>query len=285
MADRDVPTGAAPPPAAPPRHPARRSASWAGWALTAAAAAPTVLAVEAARRVLDGSLDTVFGLVDPSTGLLAAVQGVVRPTTAQLLTERWSLLWQVQPPHLPLLAGALGTVVLAALVVAGRPAALVPRAVARWAAAAIAAGTALAALAALAGFAAQAAELLPRGAWQVGTPFTAHAGTVGVLVLTAALAAASAFALLRGPGAGAERGDDGDPAADGGQDAPPGAARGDAEDSPADRAGPAPGREPVGPRAGAPAAPAPDAATSGGRGLDGVPRVPQDELALYRRPR
>ncbi|WP_432497787.1 hypothetical protein [Kineococcus auxinigenes] len=277
MAHRDAPAPADPVATAPgaPARRARRPGAWGGRLLTAAVAVPPALSLETARRVLDGSLDTTFGLVDPATGMLNGPQGQAAATSAQLLAERWSLLWQLQPPHVPLLAGALGTVVLAALVLAGRPAALVPRAGARWAAAAVAGCTALAALAALAGFVAQVAGLLPQGTWLVGSPFLSHGTAVGVLVLSTALAVAAALTLLRAPGEPVDETDDeaddetGDETGDGTGDG--------AEDETAQAPGPAT----------APAAVVQEhlRTTPADHRAGGPPRPREDELALYRRPR
>ncbi|WP_432487511.1 hypothetical protein [Kineococcus sp. SYSU DK018] len=274
MAPPEVPAAAVPArsttPAAPLR--ARHLPAWGGWALTVAVAMPPAAALESARRVLSGSLDAVVGLTDPSTGMLLGPEGQVRATPAQLLGERWSLLWQWQPLHVPLLAGALGAVVLAALVVAGRPVALVPRAGARWAAAAVAAVSALAALAGVAGFAAQAVDVLPVGSWTASTSFLSHAAQVAVLVLAAALAAGSAFALLR---ARVEAEDDlpegtGDEEADPAHD--PAHVSREASPAPGPATGPAPA-----------AAPAPAGRSEADR-PEGPPRVREDDLALYRRP-
>ncbi|WP_432534661.1 hypothetical protein [Kineococcus arenarius] len=274
MAHRDAPAPAGPAATVPtgPARRARRPGAWGGWALTAAVAVPPAVCLVTAWRVLDGSLDTTFGLVDPATGMLNGPQGQASATSAQLLAERWSLLWQLQPPHVPLLAGALGTVVLAALVLAGRPAAAVPRAGARWAATAVAGCTALAALAALAGFVAQVAGLLPRGTWLVGTPFLSHGTAAGVLVLTTALATAAALTLLRAPGEPEDEIDD-----------ETGDETGDEEGGGVPARTPAPAPAPT--RDPDPAVRERPRPAPAEHRAEGPPRVREEELALYRRPR
>ncbi|WP_432491660.1 hypothetical protein [Kineococcus gypseus] len=273
-----------PPDGAAPRR-ARRTSAFGGWALTVATAAPLVLVLEVARRFLSGESDEVFGLGGgPGDGLPREPGGL------ELLAERWALLWQWQAPHTTLLASALGAVVLAAVAVAGRPAPLVPRAGARWAATAVAVAVALASLVALAGFAAVATDLLPPTQWLAVSTFLALGPQAGVVVLAGALAATAAWALLRAPAGAldddAADPDDADDAGDetegeGHGDGRPAGARAAADT--ADTAASARGAagsaaERAGDAGASPDLPADDGAAAG------PPRVRAEELALYRRP-
>jgi len=238
---------------------------WGAWVLVLAAAAPLVLWLETARRVL------VHGVYNGLQFFL----GMPVTTT---FTGRFGSLLVTAPPSAPLTCSAVGVGALAALTVAGRPAFLVPVGAARRAAGALALLTALSAAAVLAATAVYLTNPAdPRTdrsvAFAPGTAdIPAAAPTTGVVVFVLAAAVLAAVVLLR-------------------RDEPAPAARAvpATEVAGADAAAPdpvaaAPGQEDAGP----PAEPAPPAAAHEPALVaraDGLPHVGAEELARYRRPR
>ncbi|WP_432563866.1 hypothetical protein [Kineococcus sp. SYSU DK003] len=116
---------------------------WVSWLLVAACLLPVVLVGEAGRRVLTGAYDAdFFGISPDQRGLDAgATDGFDLP-----VSRRFSVLWFQMGLPGPLLAGPVAALAVAAVVLAGRPAWLVPD---RWGRRVAAAGAGLAGLQAL----------------------------------------------------------------------------------------------------------------------------------------
>ncbi len=95
---------------------------WASWLLVAACVAPPLLLAEAARRVLGGDQDGDY------FGWYAATSfdGAGTSPTEAPLGERFRVLWVVLGLPGPLWSVVVGGLLLAVVVLAGRPAALVP---------------------------------------------------------------------------------------------------------------------------------------------------------------
>jgi len=258
------------------------------WILVAAVAVPAVLSGDVARRVLSGELDVFYGASFGSSG---------QPTT---MTQRWEWLQYVASPETGALASALGMVVVAALVLAQRPRALVPTRPVRWFAVAAGGVTVVVAGGTVLGTLVYAARDVPAPDGGTGfndTPpdYLTLAPRVGPAVLALTLAVAATLVVLRAPAAHATAPADDEvparhelPAAGAPDDEvrtdvvatgevpaavvpaapPPWPLRGlEPPDAVAE-----PGTAPVG------TAPAPDAWAA-------VPHLSEDELALYRRPR
>lgn len=127
-----------------PDPPPEESRHWLSWVLVAGCAAPALLLAEAARRVLRGGYDAqYFG------GYPAAYLGDADATDRLDVTtaERFQVLWSLLSLPGPLLGAAVVGVLVVAVVLAGRPAWLVPdrwgrrvAALALWLAAAVSAG-------------------------------------------------------------------------------------------------------------------------------------------------
>jgi len=246
----------------------RPAGPWGAWVLVVAAAAPLGLWLETARRVL------VHGVYNGLQFFL----GMPVTTT---FTGRFGSLLVTAPPSGPLTCSALGVGALAALAVAGRPAFLVPVALARRAAGALAALTALAAAAVLTATAVYLTDPAdPRTdrsvAFAPGTAdIPAAAPTTGVVVFVLAAAALAAVVLLRLDGP-----------------APTTAPHPALAPRPAvapvavDDVEPVVATPPVGrPEPAAPAPAAPDPGPAVALRADGLPHPGADELARYRRPR
>ena len=257
---------------------------WASWLLVAAAAAPVLVLGEVARRHLGGGLDARYFGATADSGEDAVGLGLGWST-------RFSLLWTAVPVPEVLLAALAGLLVLCALVVAGRPAWLVPGRWGRRAAAGVAALTAAESLIALLSLAGRADEsereafgglsityyVPPTGR------FPEIAPVLALLAVTTVLPALAALVLWRdGDDAPPGRGDDGDDGDDEVGDADdagdPGAVGAGARG--ADGAGGDPGPVPAGT---APATP-PAVAGRGPEPAPGIPTVPAHELDAYRRP-
>ncbi|NIZ90339.1 hypothetical protein [Kineococcus rubinsiae] len=158
---------------------------WAAWFLVLAAALPIVVIICFGGKVLTGAADEVFGLQDRAlTGL-------------DLLGSRWSSLWLIQPVLILPLVGLLPLIVLAALVVADRPQALVPVSVGRGAAALVAAITSLLGLAASVAVIAQLLGLLPGLGWGsvTGSQMEAYAPVAAIVFTTSVLGIAATAVL------------------------------------------------------------------------------------------
>lgn len=163
----------------------RVPAGWAAWFLVLAAALPPAATVRLGWVVLGGSVDASFGTQDP-------------PLTGLALTaNRWANLWQVQTLPGLLLTGLLPLVLLAGLVVTGRPRALVPTGSGRGAATVVATATAALGLASVAGFVALAAGLLPLTMWTgyTGSPLDAYAPDAAAVLTTAVVGVVTAALL------------------------------------------------------------------------------------------
>jgi len=253
------------------------------WLLVAAAALPAVLAGDVSRRILGGALDASYGGGFDSAGS--------QPVS---LTQRWELLQFTASPESGALTSALALVVVAAVVLAGRPAALVPGRPARWLAVAVGAATALVGLGSLVGMLVYAGRDVPppeQGGNYGGTPdYLTLAPRVGVAVLAVVLAVFATVVVLR-PRARADQGtEDGPVDAAVPRTAPAAAEPAVAEPTPAEPAlaGPT-AAEPADTAVAdtavaetavagtAPRAPAPPRVV--------LPHLSEDELALYRRPR
>lgn len=248
--------------------------AWA-WLLVVTAALPAVLTGDVARRVLAGGLDSYYS---------GGGTGDVPPAT---LTQRWEYLQFDVSLEGGALTSALALVVVAALVLTGRPAVLVPGRAARWLAVGVGAVTALVGLGALVGMLAYAARDVPAGEQAGGytrTPpdYLAMAPRVGVAVLAVVLAVLATVVVLR-PGVFAGQ----PPAEEPAEDAAPGETSAAAQ-PPADRGVPVePPAPPVVAPPVVPAVAGPEPSPVGGP-VDPVvalPHLSEDELDLYRRPR
>lgn len=124
---------------------------WAAWFLIAATALPVAAVIRISWLTLNGSMDVWS--TPSASGQALLGQG--------LLGSRWELLWVLSFTASLLLSGLIPLLVLAALVLAGRPRALVPQGLAREAATLTAAITATLGVAGVVGFLAQAAGQLP----------------------------------------------------------------------------------------------------------------------------
>lgn len=161
------------------------SNGWAAWFLILAAAAPATVILRVGWKVMTGSADEPFGLQDRAlTGL-------------ELLGNRWSSPWMIQSISTLPLIGLLPLVVLAALVVAERPRALVPTHIGRLAATLVAASTAALGLIGTIGLSAQLSGLLPGLGWGsiTGSQVEAY-GPVAALVLTTTVLGVATTAVL-----------------------------------------------------------------------------------------
>ena len=151
---------------------------WAGWLLTLAAAAPLVVAARLAWTVMHGAADEFFSQDPPSTGIA-------------LVGDRWADLWLggIAPVPLLLVTGLLPLLALCALVLAGRPRALVPGARARLAAVLVAGLATLLGVVGVLGFLAQLLGLLPVPPWFGVTNSTVddYASPAAILLSTAVL--------------------------------------------------------------------------------------------------
>ncbi|NAZ84208.1 hypothetical protein GTR02_20600 [Kineococcus sp. R8] len=235
------------------------------WVLVVGASAPALLTADVVRRVLGGALDTYYG------NQYDAAQPEIT------LSQRWEWLQYTAFPETGALASALALVVVAAVVVARRPRALVPPRPARWLAAAAGGVTALLGLGTLTGLLTYAARSQP-GPEEVAdfgrsTPeYLVLAPRAGIALLAAVLAVTATVVLLRTP---AE---------------PEGPVAGPVEEE-----APAPGEPAVDPEgeqgnvaAAAPAATSRVVARAPEPPCDPaaeLPRLRAEELALYRRPR
>ena len=257
---------------------------WASWLLVAAAAAPVLVLGEVARRHLGGGLDArYFGATAGSGGDDAVGLGLGWST-------RFSLLWTAVPVPEVLLTALAGLLVLCALVVAGRPAWLVPGRWGRRAAAGVAALAAAESLIALLTLAGRADDSEREGFGGLSITyyvpptgrFPEIAPVLALLAVTTVLPALAALVLWRdGDGAPAGRGDDDDDVDEVDEvDEAPGA---DGDDTGDLGATPAV-TTPTAAAPGTPAAP-PAVAGRGPGPAPGIPTVPAHELDAYRRPR
>ncbi|NIZ90426.1 hypothetical protein [Kineococcus rubinsiae] len=245
----------------------RTTGPWGAWVLVLATAAPLGLWIDTARRVLTHG---VFNGLEFFLGL---------PVTTTF-AGRFASMLVTAPPSAPLGCAAVGVGTLAALTVAGRPAFLVPVALARRAAAALAALTALTAAAFLVltvVYLTKPAD--PRTdratAFAPGTAdVPAAAPTTGVALFVLAVGVLATVVLLRRDAA--PRPVPVEP------DAPSAAAAVPAADdsAPEDRA-----PEDRAPEDRAERDPGPGVPAAGPLSADALPRPGADELARYRRPR
>lgn len=231
---------------------------WASWLVVAVSAVPPLALAVLGRRFLGGGADAAY------VGTRAA------PGDGDGIDLGWSnrfgLLWMTVPVPQVLLAALCGVLVVAALVVAGRPDWLVPR---RWAArvgAGAAALTALESLVSLVSLVTRAGEPEREsfGGSQISyyIPSTGEfpelLGVLALLVVTTALPALAALVLWRAvdPTAGPVPAAPAEPAAPTAVDGEP---------------------EPA-------AEPAPDPAPAPQAGVADVPKPSADDLDAYRRP-
>ncbi|MBB2901049.1 hypothetical protein FHR75_001837 [Kineococcus radiotolerans] len=256
---------------------------WASWLLVAVAAAPVLVLGEVARRHLGGGLDARYFGATAGSGEDAVGLGLGWST-------RFSLLWTAVPVPEVLLAALAGLLVLCALVVAGRPAWLVPGRWGRRAAAGVAALAAAESLIALLTLAGRADDSEREGFGGLSITyyvpptgrFPEIAPVLALLAVTTVLPALAALVLWRdGDGAPAGRGDDDDDVDEVDEvDAAPDA---DGDDTGDLGATPAV-TTPTAAAPGTPAAP-PAVAGRGPGPAPGIPTVPAHELDAYRRPR
>lgn len=164
--------------------PHHRFKGWAAWPLVLTAAFPAAVSTRLGWWELSGTADHGLTQSPPLSG-------------TGLLGQRWSNLWWSHPTLTTLLLSALlPLLVLAAVLLAQRPSALVPTGAARTAATAVAAFTTALGALGVAGFLAQATGLMPVDVWS-GTPSErdAFAPFAAVVLLTAVLGAAATAVL------------------------------------------------------------------------------------------
>ncbi|WP_432574626.1 hypothetical protein [Kineococcus sp. SYSU DK005] len=270
------------------------------WALLVAAVAPVLLAAQACRRFLAGARDDDVqelrwrARVSSPEGF----EGGLSPLGA---TDRWGPMLEAVPAATALLASTVGLLAVAGLALAGRPAWLAPTAAQRRAGAGVAAVLVLASLALAGGSLATVSAEDDGGLspWGSSWSWLEACVPLGTALLCATLAVLCAGVLLRpGPRPGGS--------ADGSAVASAGTSAGGAAEGAAGEPGPRAGASPVSappvpavtsappapqaPPAAAPpppaaaAPPAPQSGAAPRSGAEGLPRVPQDDLALYRRP-
>ncbi|MEZ0494179.1 hypothetical protein AB2L28_18230 [Kineococcus sp. TBRC 1896] len=177
---------------------------WPSWVLVAACVVPPLLLAEAARRVLGGDYDEDFYGGYPSGS--GAFDGAAPEITTG---RRFGVLWALVEAPAPLWGGVVAALLVVAVVLAARPAALVPD---RWGRRVAAGGAWLSAALALGGLLGVVQHATApvdgpgpgalRFFLRTGLPddLPGVAGALAVLVPAFVVPAAAGFVLWRGPG-------------------------------------------------------------------------------------